>query len=322
MIIASVLVYTRLLDASTGDRRTRASPCSSRSLDVVLATVALLLVLRPRGADRPVLAWSPRGFILYAVADLAFSVLAGQDRFHFGTPLDLGWIAGYLAIGLAASVPEATGRGHPSTPRRPLGRARHDGGVRSSWWPRWSSSVQATTAACRPRRPCMWLLLILRGDPAEPAGRATTPRCATASSGGSASRPPTCGRLARQTEVLLSSVGDGIYGVDLDGRVTFVDPSGARPWATPPRSCTAQAPTTASTPPTEDGLPFPWSGCYVDGGDRRRGGRRRRRRTSTSAPTAAAFPVEITASPIVDRTRCAAPWWCSATSPSVARSTA
>ena len=34
-------------------------------------------------------------------------------------------------------------------------------------------------------------------------------------------------RLARQTEVLLSSVGDGIYGVDHEGRVTFINPSGA-----------------------------------------------------------------------------------------------
>ena len=35
-------------------------------------------------------------------------------------------------------------------------------------------------------------------------------------------------RLGRQNEVLLSSVGDGIYGVDHEGRVSFVNPSGAK----------------------------------------------------------------------------------------------
>ena len=62
-------------------------------------------VLRTRGPDRPVLALVSAGFVTYAVADLAFAVLAAQDRFHFGTPLDLGWIAGYLIIGLAAWYP-------------------------------------------------------------------------------------------------------------------------------------------------------------------------------------------------------------------------
>ena len=32
-------------------------------------------------------------------------------------------------------------------------------------------------------------------------------------------------RMSRHTETLLSSVGDGIYGVDLGGRITFLNPS-------------------------------------------------------------------------------------------------
>ncbi len=35
-------------------------------------------------------------------------------------------------------------------------------------------------------------------------------------------------RLAHQNELLLTSVGDGIYGLDLEGHTTFVNPAGAR----------------------------------------------------------------------------------------------
>ena len=130
-------------------------------LDVVLATVALLLVLRASGTDRPVLALVAGGFILYAVADLAFSVLAEQDRFHFGTPLDLGWIAGYLrhrAGRVGAQRPRRT-----TLPARAGGRAcrrpRHAAWCSASSW--WRSVVQfgvrRPTTGCRPRRPrCGW----------------------------------------------------------------------------------------------------------------------------------------------------------------------
>src|SRR6478672_4017003 len=105
LITASVLVYPGLLQAATADTATRAAAVAFPVLDVVLATVAILLSLRTSGADRQALGFITVGFVMYAVADLTFSVLDAQDRFHFGTPVDLGWIGGYLLISLAAWYP-------------------------------------------------------------------------------------------------------------------------------------------------------------------------------------------------------------------------
>ena len=105
LIIASVLVYSELLDTSSDGVDTQFTVLLFPVLDVVLATVALLLVVRSRGTDRPALALVASGFIMYAIADLAFAVLVAQETFEFGTPLDLGWIYGYLLIALAAWYP-------------------------------------------------------------------------------------------------------------------------------------------------------------------------------------------------------------------------
>ena len=40
----------------------------------------------------------------------------------------------------------------------------------------------------------------------------------------------------RQRELILEAVGDGIFGIDLDGKVTFINEAGAKCWATRPMS--------------------------------------------------------------------------------------
>ena len=106
-------------------------------------------------------------------------------------------------------------------------------------------------------------------------------------------------RLARQNEVLLTSVGDGIYGVDHDGRVTFINPSGAAALGYDPRELHGRRAHDAFHAPDDDGMPYPWSGCYITD-------------AILSGMVASAeedvyvradgetFPVEITASPLVD----------------------
>ena len=136
-------------------RAPRATTLLFPLLDIVLVTVAVLLILRGRGPDRPVLALVAGGFVMYAIADLAFAVLAEQDRFQFGTPLDLGWIAGYLISGLAAwypSDPRRTPRSTPPTaaPRTPGAPSWSSRSCCSPPWCRWPSVRAAGSRAPRP----------------------------------------------------------------------------------------------------------------------------------------------------------------------------
>ena len=106
-------------------------------------------------------------------------------------------------------------------------------------------------------------------------------------------------RLARQTEVLLTSVDDGIYGVDAAGAVTFVNPSGARALGYDAPDLLGHNAHEVFHAAAEDGTPYPYSGCYV--AEAVAAG------TVTSAEEdvyaradGSTFPVEISASPLVD----------------------
>jgi PAS domain S-box-containing protein len=299
LITASVLVYPELLDAPSADVGSRFASLLFPLLDVVLATVALLLVVRSRGADRPALALVAAGFVMYAVADLAFAVLVAQERFEFGTPLDLGWIAGYVLIGLAAWYPSAESDALPDhVPGE--SEARNTMVVFAVLLVAASVQILFGDAdRLQAAQALLWLVLVCavgvrqtmlsRDNATLRRGLERRVREQTAD----------LRRLARQNEVLLTSVGDGIYGVDGEGRVTFVNPSGAELLGCAPADLLGRKAHDEFHAPTPEGLPYPWEGCYVT--DAIRHGLV----TSSEADVYVrldgdTFPVEITASPILD----------------------
>ena len=106
LIIASVLVYSELLDTSSdAGRRPVHGRCSSRCSTSCWRRWPCCwssAAAAPTGRPSALVA---SGFIMYAIADLAFAVQVAQETFEFGTPLDLGWIAGYLLIAPGGVVP-------------------------------------------------------------------------------------------------------------------------------------------------------------------------------------------------------------------------
>ena len=299
LTISSVLVYAQLLDAASHDSAGSVALVFP-ALDVVLATVALLLVLRASGADRPVLSLVAAGFILYAVGDLAFAVLAEQGRFHFGTPVDLGWIAGYLTIGLAAWVPSDVVDGLPERAESEPADTR--GAIMVFGVLLVAVLVQigfGTGGRFGGAQAVTWLVLIVAVGARQTLLAADNGALRRGLERRVREQTSDLRRLARQTEVLLTSVGDGIYGVDHEGRVTFVNPSGAAALGYRAEDLLGRQAHESFHAPDVDGLPFPWRGCYVAeairSGDVAVGEEDLYVRADGET-----FPVEITASPVVE----------------------
>ena len=97
----------------------------------------------------------------------------------------------------------------------------------------------------------------------------------------------------------MTSVGDGVYGVDHQGRVTFVNPSAMAMLGYEADDLQGLRAHEVFHAPDPDGSPFPWSRCYIY-------------EAITHGLVASAeednyiradgtsFPVEITAAPLLD----------------------
>ena len=70
--------------------------------DVAIATLVVILFLRPGARDRSSLALVLAGMLALAVADTSFAYLTEVNSFGIGNALDTGWVAGYLLVGLGA----------------------------------------------------------------------------------------------------------------------------------------------------------------------------------------------------------------------------
>ena len=107
------------------------------------------------------------------------------------------------------------------------------------------------------------------------------------------------GRLSRQNELLLNSAGEGIYGLDLEGKTTFVNPAAARMigWEVEELIGKPQHDILHHSKP--DGSPYPRESCpiysvFKDGSVSQVDSEVFWRRDGTS------FPVEYASTPILD----------------------
>ena len=298
LVIASVVVYSQVLDAQADGLAARTTSLLLPLLDVALATVALLLIVRSEG-DRGFYSAVGVGFLLYAAADLTFAVQAAKGEFEFGTPLDLGWIAGYLLFAAMTFHPEAS-----AVPQE--GRQDPASGVRGTILVFGILMGALVVQLVYPKdevltstQTVLWLLLVLAAGTRQTLLAADNSALRHGLERRVREQTADLRRMARQTEVLLSSVGDGIYGVDLDGRITFLNPSAARTLGHSPEALLGRRAHDVFHGPQRDGSPYPWSGCYVTEAIER-GLVSSAEEDSYLRADGTTFPVEITASPLLD----------------------
>ena len=92
-------------------------------------------------------------------------------------------------------------------------------------------------------------------------------------------------QVSQQSDLLLASVGDGIYGVDRIGMVTFVNPAAARSLGYRPEDLVGREAHATFHATQPDGTPFPVAELLRHRGDPRRPDDERRGGQLPSAPT-------------------------------------
>jgi PAS domain S-box-containing protein len=301
LVIASITVFTPVMDAGAGDLGDRAAALLLPCLDVVLATFALLLLIRSEG-DRGCYSLIGAGFLMCAVADMVFAVEAAHGTFQMGTLQDLGWIAGYLVFAAAAWHPQAA-----VPARASAGSSTSD--VRGTILVFAILLTALVVQLVYPKeevltrtQTVLWVLLVLAAGLRQTLLAADNSALRHGLERRVREQTADLRRMSRHTETLLSSVGDGIYGLDLDGRITFLNPSAEQILGHPAGDLLGRIAHDAFHGPQVDGSPYPWTGCYVTEAIEHGLVSSAEEDTYLRAD-GTSFPVEITASPLLDEDR-------------------
>lgn len=291
--ITNATVFTELLSRQR-DPLNQVGSVLPALLDVAMLTLVVLLIVRTRRSDRPALGFLSGGLTLYAVSDLTHSVLSSRGTFQYGGLVDVGWIAGYLLVALAGRKP---------TSRRPDLSETRDTSPAAGTVLIFGLVLTAAVYSMRGYTPLnsaaggLWLVLVLAVAARQILLIVDNDKLRHNLERRVEERTRELREATRRSELLLTSVGEGIYGVDRSGAVTFVNPAGAQALGYPPEDLIGHEAHATFHGVAEDGNPYPWESCYVT--EAIRDG------TVTSAEgdvyarsDARLFPVEVTATPI------------------------
>jgi PAS domain S-box-containing protein len=231
-------------------------------LDVVTVTLAVLLIVRIGRTDRYSLAVLSAGVTLYAICDLWRSVLTARGSFNFGTPLDVGWIAGSVLIALAARSPAAA-----QIPREHEARDTSAAGgtvlIFALLLTAATLSIGSGPSVRGLSSTGLWLLLVLAVATRQILLIIDNDRLRHELERRVTERTTELRAATKQSELLLTSVGEGIYGVDQLGRVTFINPAGAHALGYRPEDLIGRGAHATFHARQSNGTPFPIESCYV-----------------------------------------------------------
>ena len=264
LFVLSVLVFPDLLTRADVNVAFRFA-VGIAVADVILGVVTALLFLRAAPPDRPPLGLAAVGFFCYAASDLAYAMGSGaQATYTFGTINDLGWVLGYALFALAAYSPgsEATPHGERPVERTPvLGTiimfclflgATVFSIIRWEEGDQWSPTATGISVVVLLAVMGRQVLLIADNDRLR---RDLERRVEE--------RTRSLRQVSQQSQLLVTSVGDGIYGVDAAGMVTFVNPAALEVLGYQAAELIGREAHVTFHAKREDGTPYPIDLCYV-----------------------------------------------------------
>lgn len=231
--------------------------------DTVVATVAGLLLIRGDRSDRPVQLTLGLGFLLWAITDLTRWVLTAHGWELFETPLPLLWIVGYATIAFAGRLTVRT--------RTPVGRtAENQASPIADTVISFGLLVVAAIANAFRTSPtvnswvgAIWLVLIAAVVIRQLALIMDNDTLRRNLEGRVRSRTRELASMTRRSELLLNSVGDGIYGVDSRGVITFANPSTSQLLGYSSTEMIGRHAHDQFHAPMADGKPYDFAQCYI-----------------------------------------------------------
>lgn len=141
-LVSWVTILHPLYLADRSDRLAFAVSVAYPMSDVVLLTVAGVVLVRTGGGHRLSLTLLTAGAVCFALSDSAFAYLMANNRYASGNIIDIGWAAGLLFVTVAAAAARAGGddeRGSVALP-----------GWASVWMPYTPLLLAAVFAAAQP----------------------------------------------------------------------------------------------------------------------------------------------------------------------------
>ncbi len=260
LFILSVTLFPQILDTGTVAPAGLLAPIS----DVVISTVATLLMLRGAPSDRPVLGLTAAAFGCIAVSDFSYAVLISRTgAFTFGTIVDLGWIAGYTLLAIAVGNPGSTASPHGERPVESspvLGTSLMFGLFMVA---AVLSLVNMHRETLSTPSALLWFTVLLGVLARQIVLVVDNERLRRILEQRVIDRSRSLRQVAQQSDLLVNSVDDGIYGVDHQGLVTFVNPAAARVLGYAPHELIGQDAHEMFHADAPDGSPYPIAECYV-----------------------------------------------------------
>ncbi len=228
LFVSRALAFSVILPAASGSWLAQTVFVAYPTADVVLASLALIVLVRSGSRARLHFVLLTIGFLCYSIADTLYVRAAAMDDYAAGSLLDLGWVVGYALFALAPLVPYASWD-VLERPRTTETRVFEWSSL-ALYLPLLAAVVVAAASPSPVPDPVLIVtglvtLLTFAAHQALLAGDHTRLRTALESQVGQLK----IGRaelrqLASQNERIVQSVVDGVLGVDAEGLITFVNP--------------------------------------------------------------------------------------------------
>ena len=259
LLVADVTLFPDLLVDNPGGWPLLVVPVT----DVVLATLTTLLFFRSR-RDHLMLGLLASSFSCFAASDFGFAFVTASGRqFTYGSLVDAGWLSGYLLLVLAIWAPSAR-------PQEP------DAGLTEKS-PVLGTAVMFTLflvalgitlasfsrAGVSPPAVVLLLLVVLAVLTRQSLLGVDNDRLRRRLEERVAERTRSLRQVTRRTDLMVDSVGEGIYGVDPDGLITFVNPAAAQALGYAAWELTGRDAHTTFHERGPDGEPLPEEQCYI-----------------------------------------------------------